>query len=55
MKSRPSKTIISTRRRTMDDLLEDFNSTKASEIAVGVFVALVAFKVAGAIARACLE
>ena len=39
----------------MDDFLEDFNGTKASEIAVGVFVALVAFKVAGALARACLE
>lgn len=39
----------------MDGFLEDFDSTKASEIAVGVFVALVAFKLAGAIARACLE
>ena len=39
----------------MEDFLEDFNGTKAGEIAVGVFVALVAFKVAGAIVRACLE
>ena len=39
----------------MDDILEDFNGTKASEIAVGVFIALVAVKVAGAIARACLD
>ena len=39
----------------MDDLLEDFNGTKATEIAVGVFVAIVAFKVVGAIARACIE
>ena len=39
----------------MDDLLEDFDGTKASEIAVGVFVALIAVKLAGAIARACFE
>jgi hypothetical protein len=39
----------------MDDFLEDFNGTKAGEIAVGVFVALVAFKLAGSVARACFE
>ena len=39
----------------MNDFLDDFDGTKAGEIAVGVFVALVAFKLAGAIARACLE
>ena len=39
----------------MDDFLEDFNSAKAGEIAVGVFVALAAFKLAGAIVRACFD
>ncbi len=39
----------------MDDFLEDFNSAKAGEVAVGVFVALVAFKLTKAILRACIE
>jgi hypothetical protein len=43
------------RRKTMDDFFEDFNGTKAGEIAVGVFLGLVAFKLAGCIARACFE
>ena len=37
----------------MDDFLENFNSAKAGEIAVGVFVALTALKLAKAIAKAC--
>lgn len=39
----------------MNDFMEDFNPTKAGEIAVGVFVALAAFKLAKNIARACFE
>ena len=39
----------------MNDLFEDFDPTKAGEIAVGVFVALAAFKLAKAFARACFE
>jgi len=39
----------------MSDHLEDFSGTKASEIAVGVFVALTAFKLARALLRACFE
>lgn len=39
----------------MNDFLEEFDSTKAGEIAVGVFVALAAFKLAKAVARACFE
>lgn len=39
----------------MSDFLEDFDSTKAGEIAVGVFVALAAFKLAKAVIRACFE
>ena len=39
----------------MNDYLEDFDPTKAGEIAVGVFVALAAFKLAKALARACFE
>ena len=39
----------------MNDFLEDFDSTKAGEIAVGVFVALAAFKLAKAVIRACFE
>ena len=39
----------------MNDMLDDFDPAKASEIAVGVFFALAAFKLAGAIARACFE
>lgn len=37
----------------MNDFLDEFDSTKAGEIAVGVFIALTAFKLAKAIARAC--
>ena len=39
----------------MNDYLEKFSGTKASEIAVGVFVALAAFKLAKAVIRACFE
>ena len=39
----------------MNDSFEDFKGTKAGEIAVGVFIALVAFKLAGCLARACFE
>ena len=39
----------------MNDLFEDFDPTKAGEIAVGVFVALAAFKLAKALARACFD
>ena len=31
-------------RRTMNDFFEEFNAVKAGEVAVGVFIALVAFK-----------
>ena len=37
----------------MNDFLDEFDSTKAGEIAVGVFIAPTAFKLAKAIARAC--
>ena len=37
----------------MNDLFEEFNATKAGEVAVGVFVAIAAFKLAGCIVRAC--
>lgn len=39
----------------MNDLADEFNSVKAGEIAVGVFVALIAFKLAKGIVRACFE
>jgi len=39
----------------MNEFLEDFDPSKAGEIAVGVFVALAAFKLAKAFARACFE
>ncbi len=39
----------------MNDLFEDFNATKAGEIAVGVFVALAAFKLTKCIVRACFD
>lgn len=39
----------------MNDFLEDFDPTKAGEIAVGVFIALTAFKLVKAFARACFE
>ena len=39
----------------MDDLMEEFNAAKAGEVAVGVFVALVAFTLAKGIVRACFD
>ena len=39
----------------MNDFLEDFDPTRVGEIAVGVFIALTAFKLAKALARACFE
>ena len=39
----------------MDDFLEDFNTVKTGEIAVGVFLGLAAFKLAGCIIRACFD
>ena len=39
----------------MNDLFEDFNSTKAGEVAAGVFIALVAFKLAKGFIRACFD
>ena len=39
----------------MSDFLDDFNAAKTGEIAVGVFIALVAFKLARNIVRACFE
>ena len=39
----------------MNDYQEEFNAAKAGEVAVGVFVALVAFKVVKGILRASLE
>ena len=39
----------------MNDYLEDFNPGKAGEVAVGVFIAIVAFKLAKGIMRACLD
>lgn len=39
----------------MNDLLEDFNAAKAGEVAVGVFVAIVAFKLAKGIINACFN
>jgi hypothetical protein len=39
----------------MDDFMEEFNAAKAGEVAAGVFIALIAFKVAKGILRACLE
>ena len=39
----------------MNDLFEDFDATKAGEVAVGVFVAIAAFKLAKGILRACFD
>ena len=39
----------------MDDFFDDFNAVKTGEIAAGVFIALIAFKLAKSIARACFE
>lgn len=39
----------------MNDLFEDFNAAKAGEVAVGVFVAIAAFKLARSIVRACFD
>ena len=39
----------------MNDFAEEFNSVKAGEVAVGVLVALIAFKLAKGIVRACFE
>ncbi len=39
----------------MNDYFEDFDAGKAGEVAVGVFIALIAFKVAKGIVRACLD
>ena len=39
----------------MNDFFEDFDAGKAGEVAVGVFVALVAFKLVKGIVRACLD
>ena len=50
--SPPFKRCHKTRRRIMNDYFEDFNSTNACEIAVGVFIALAAFHLARAIVRA---
>ena len=39
----------------MNDFFEDFDAGKAGEVAVGVFIALIAFKVAKGIVKACLD
>ena len=39
----------------MNDIFEDFNATKAGEVAVGVFVAIAAFKLAKGIIRTCFD
>ena len=39
----------------MNDLLEEFNAAKAGEVAVGVFIAIAAFKLAKGIVRACFD
>ena len=52
---RKTESTFLTRRKTMNDLFEDFNSTKAGEVAVGVFVAIAAFKLAKGIVRACFD
>lgn len=39
----------------MNDFLEEFDGVKAGEVAVGVFVALAAFKLAKGIMRACFD
>ena len=39
----------------MKSFTDDFSAVKTGEIATGVFVALVAFKLAKALLRACFE
>ena len=39
----------------MNDLFEDFNATKAGEVAVGVFIAIAAFKLVKGIVIACFD
>ena len=39
----------------MNDLFEDFNATKAGEVAVGGFIAIAAFKLVKGIVRACFD
>lgn len=39
----------------MSDYADEFKATRTGEIAVGVFIALVAFKLTTGIIRACFE
>ena len=39
----------------MNDFAEEFNSVKAGEVAAGVLVALIAFKLVKGIVRACFD
>jgi len=39
----------------MNDFADEFNSVKAGEVAVGVLVALIAFKLAKGIVKACFS
>ena len=39
----------------MNDFLNDIDPARTGEIAVGVFIALAAFKLAKSIVRACFE
>lgn len=39
----------------MEDFADEFNPAKAGEVAAGVLVALIAFKLIKGIVRACLE